>query len=287
MTSPSRGQRRPTWKKRLLNSFLCLSGGYLGLLALLLAMEDWMLYHPSGAADWGPPPASVAVEDVTLTAADGTPLHAWWSAPPGWKPADGAVLFSHGNGGNLSYRARAIAPLQQLHRAVLVFDYPGFGKSGGTCSEAGCYAAGDAAYDWLTGTQRVPGRRIVLYGGSLGGGVATDLAARRPCEALFLVAAFTSFPDMAAKQIPWMPGRWLVHNGFDNLRKIGSCTAPVFIAHSPDDQLIPFSQGQRLFEAARGPKRFFPMPGVAHNDMPGPGVLPALAQFLRDCGSAD
>jgi fermentation-respiration switch protein FrsA (DUF1100 family) len=221
-----------------------------------------------------------------MTSADGTPLHAWWAAPPGWRPTQGAVLVCHGNGGNLSHRGAIFAPwLEQMNQALLVFDYPGFGRSGGSPSESGCYAAGDAAYDWLTQTQHVPASRLVLYGGSLGGGIATDLAARRPCRALLLVCAFTSFPDMAQKEIPWMPGRWLVHNGFDNLRKIAACSVPVFIAHSPDDHLIPFSQGQRLFAAAPGPKKFFPMPGKPHNDQPAKDVYPALRKFLDDCAA--
>jgi fermentation-respiration switch protein FrsA (DUF1100 family) len=88
---------------------------------------------------------------------------------------------------------------------------------------------------------------------------------------------------MAQKEVPWMPARWLVRNGFDNLRKIASCPVTVFISHSPIDHLVPFSQGQRLFDAAPGPKRFFSMPGARHNDLPGPGVLPALRQFLDEC----
>jgi fermentation-respiration switch protein FrsA (DUF1100 family) len=262
---------------------LVLSGGYIGIVLLLLAMEDWLLYHPSGADDWTLPPTGFSVDDVELSSADGTRLHTWWAAPEGWKPADGAMLFCHGNGGNLSCRGCVLEPwLNQMRQAVLMFDYPGFGRSGGAPSEAGCYAAGDAAYDWLAGVKHVPSRQILLYGGSLGSGIATDLAARRPCRALLLIAAFTSFPDMAQKQFPWIPGRWLVRNQFDNLVKIASCRVPIFIAHSPNDHLIPFTQGQRLFEAAPEPKRFCPMPGAQHNDLATPEVLTALQQFLNE-----
>jgi fermentation-respiration switch protein FrsA (DUF1100 family) len=168
----------------------------------------------------------------------------------------------------------------EMKQAVLVFDYPGYGKSGGACSEAGCYASGEAALDWLTQAQKVSPRRIVLYGGSLGAAIATDLAARRPCRALFLVAPFTSFPDVAQERFPWLPGRWLVRNQFDNLGKIGACRAPVFIAHEADDRLIPFSQGRRLFAAAPEPKELFVLHGGWHNDQPGPAVYPALRAFL-------
>ncbi len=167
--------------------------------------------------------------------------------------------------------------------AVLVFDYPGYGRSSGVPSEAGCYAAGDAAYDWLSKVQHVPAERIILVGGSLGGGIATDLARRRPHRVLVLVAAFTSFPDMAQLKYPWLPARWLVHNHFDNLGKIADCRGPVFIAHAPQDKLIPFEQGERLFAAAHEPKRFFPMPNYWHNDLPVEAFYPALGDFLAEC----
>jgi fermentation-respiration switch protein FrsA (DUF1100 family) len=283
MNVANTGASRPAWKTFLSRSCLMLSGSYVGILVVLLALEDWMLYHPSGAAEWCPPPEGIQVKDVSLRSADGTRLHGWWATPPAWKPSDGATLFCHGNGGNVSFRRDVFRPfLTQMRQGLLVFDYPGFGCSGGRPSEAGCYVAGEAAYQWLTEVQQVPGRRVLLYGGSLGGGIATDLATRLPCRALFLVAAFTSFPDMAQKEVPWLPARFLVHNGFNNLQKIACCRVPVFIAHSPDDGLIPFSQGQRLFAAAATPKRFFPMPGAWHNDLPREDVYPALRQFLDE-----
>jgi fermentation-respiration switch protein FrsA (DUF1100 family) len=268
-----------TWKRRLARLVLLLLLGYAGLTGVLLFLEDWFLYHPVGP-DGTRPPEGISVEDVTLKAADGTPLHAWWSAPPGWKPAEGAVLFCHGNGGHLAWRGGVFRPWLQVRQGVLVFDYPGIGRSGGSPSEAGCYTAGEASLAWLTEVQKVPPGRVVLYGGSLGGAVAVDLATRHPCRALFLVSTFTSFPDMAQKVLPWVPGRWLVHNQFNSLGKIGSCHVPVFIAHDRDDDLIPFSQGERLFAAAAEPKRFAATTGIHHNDQPGPEVYPDLWRFL-------
>jgi fermentation-respiration switch protein FrsA (DUF1100 family) len=131
--------------------------------------------------------------------------------------------------------------------------------------------------------QKVPAERLLLYGGSLGGGTAVELARRRPHRALVLVASFTSFPDMAQTRFPWLPGRWLVHNQFDNVGKIADCRGPVFIAHAPGDGLIPFAQGQRLFAVAGEPKRFLPMPNYRHNDIPIDGFYPALRDFLADC----
>jgi fermentation-respiration switch protein FrsA (DUF1100 family) len=274
---------RRSWKHRVGRTAVFGCYCYVGVLLVLLALENWFLFHPYSAKDaWDPPPPGLAVEDVALTSSDGTPIHAWWAAPPGWEPRQGAVIICHGNAGNLSWWGDAARLWeQQMKVAVLLFDYPGYGRSGGRPTEAGCYAAGDAAYDWLTGERKVPGERVLLYGESLGGAVAIDLAARRPHRALFSNKAFTSIPDMAGERFPWLPARWLVRNKFDNLRKLPTCARPVFMAHGTADPLVPFAQAQRLFAAAPEPKEFYPVQGGDHDyplDVP---LLSAFARFLE------
>jgi fermentation-respiration switch protein FrsA (DUF1100 family) len=279
--SPTKGKRL-SWRRRLLRLAALLALGYGGILALLLLFENRLVFNPVRAGDaWHQPPDD-RVQDVALRAADGTALHAWWCPTEGWEPAHGAVLYFHGRGGNVSTHSGAKRRWQQgpLHQAVLVVDYPGYGRSEGSPSEAGCYAAADAAYDWLTGVQGVPPGRVLIYGESLGGGVAVELASRRDHRALVLVSTFTSMPDMAAQLFPWLPGRWLVRNQFDNLARIGRCRRPVFIAHGTADGLIPFAQGQRLFAAANEPKQFLTMEGHHHGEAPPPDFDEALARFL-------
>ena len=261
---------------------------YFGALFVLLAMEDRFLYHPTTPAEaWLPPPAGVRVEDVVLTCADGTPIHAWWGAPDGWTPERGAVLHCHGNDGNVSQWGQVIPTWQgRLKTGVLVFDYPGYGKSGGSPTEAGCYAAADAAYDWLTREKQVPAERVLLLGESLGTAIATDLASRRPCRALVLCSPFTSFPDVAQDKYPIFPGRWLVHNQFDSRRKIAGCRCPVFIAHGTADTVVPFAHGERLYAAAPEPKRFLAMPGHTHDDGPDDAFFDALRRFLDETAPA-
>jgi fermentation-respiration switch protein FrsA (DUF1100 family) len=255
---------------------------YLGVLIVLLSLENRFLYHPCPASlDWLDPPAGLSVRDVELASADGTQLHAWWAAPPGWKPESGALLYAHGNAGNLSHRGERVQRwVESTGRGVLIFDYPGYGRSTGRPSEASCYAAGESAHAWLKETMRVPEDDVILYGGSLGGAVAIDLATRHRCRALLLVSAFTSFPDMAQKTVPWLPARWLLRNRFDNLRKIPTVRGPVLIAHGTADRLVPFAQGERLFAAAPEPKRFVPLPGLDHNDSPGPVLYEAVRDFV-------
>jgi fermentation-respiration switch protein FrsA (DUF1100 family) len=111
-----------------------------------------------------------------MSAADGTPIHAWWCPAPSGEPTRNVLLYCHGNAGNLSQRGFLVDRWQkQLGVAVLIFDYPGYGKSGGKVSEAGCYAAADAAYDWLMEHQHISPQHLLLYGGSLGAAVAVDL----------------------------------------------------------------------------------------------------------------
>jgi fermentation-respiration switch protein FrsA (DUF1100 family) len=279
--NPPPGRR--SWKRRLVRPLGTLLACYLGVIIVLLALENSLVYHPVRAIqDWCEPP-NPRVRDVELRTADGTPIHAWWCP---WQGSRGAVLYCHGNAGNLSHRAGSVAELQQvLHESVLIFDYPGYGRSGGRPSEQGCYAAAGAAYDWLVEKQKVPPERILLYGGSLGGGVAVDLASRRPHRALVLLRTFTSMPAVAQGLYPWLPVRLLMRNRYDNLAKIGRCRGPVFIAHGTDDRLVPFALGRRLFEAANEPKLFFRMEGGDHNSPVPTDLLPTLRQFLADAES--
>jgi fermentation-respiration switch protein FrsA (DUF1100 family) len=230
--------------------------------------------------DWQPPPPGLHVEDLDLA---GGKVHAWWATPPGWTAAQGALLYCHGNAGNLSHRGEGLRRwLDAFGIGVLIFDYPGYGKSHGLPTEASCYAAADAGYDWLTAAANVPPEKLLLYGGSLGGAVAIDVASRRTHRALVLVSAFSSLADMARKQFPWLPTRWLVRDQWDNINKIHRTRGPVFIAHGTADRVVPFAQGQRLFAAANEPKQFFALHGYDHHHSPGPDFYHALGRFLDD-----
>jgi fermentation-respiration switch protein FrsA (DUF1100 family) len=239
-----------------------------------------LLYHPvpTPAAQVAPPGSWV--QDIDLEQPDGNRLHLRWCPVAG---ASGALLYCHGNAGNLSGRAAAVRDLMTgLGESVLIFDYPGYGRSGGKPSEEGCYAAAERAFDWLTQEKGIPPERIILFGKSLGGGVATELATRRPHRALVLVKTFTSVPDLGRELYSWVPASCGGHNRFDNLAKIGQCPGPVFIAHGDADRLIPYSHAEKLHAAAPEPKALYRIPGCGHNDPLPPDCLPALKQFLRD-----
>lgn len=251
--------------------------GYCAAVVTLLLFENSMLYRPATASQsWSAPP-SAEVEEIELRTDDGTRIHAWWWPRPG---SDEVLLYCHGNGGNLSRRGKVMGAFRDsLNANVLIFDYPGYGKSDGSPTEAGCYAAADAAYDWLTSKMKFAGERIIICGQSLGGGVAVELARRRPHRALVLLRTFTSAPAVAATVVPWAPVTLLMYNRFDNLVKIGQCERPVFIAQARDDRLVPFEHGRRLYAAARSPKLFCELDG-GHNDPLPRELFVKLRQFL-------
>jgi fermentation-respiration switch protein FrsA (DUF1100 family) len=242
------------------------------------AVENSLVYHPAHTCVQEESLPEAAPR-ISLHSADGVAISARWFPYAG---ARGAVLYCHGNAGDLDGRAREVCALgRTLGESVLLFDYPGFGQSAGRPDEAGCHAAAEAAYDWLVGQRAVRPEDVLIYGESLGGGVAVHLAARRPHRALILVRTFTSLPDVAQGLCPWLPVHWLMSNRFNNLEEIGRCRQPTFIARGEADRLIPFAHGERLYAAADGPAFLFTLRGADHNDPLGPDFYAALRTFLQ------
>jgi pimeloyl-ACP methyl ester carboxylesterase len=266
-----------TRRRRLRRWLLFLVLLWAGPLAVLLWFENALVYRPT--RELFAPPAG-DVRDVWLASADGTRLHGWWLPHP--DPA-GAAVVAHGNGGNLSHRGPMAAELRdRLRLSVLLFDYPGYGRSDGSPSEVGCYHAGDAAYLWVTEAEKFPGERVLLVGESLGGGVATDLAQRHPNRGLVLAKTFTSLPAVAKRQFPWLPTHLLMANRFDNRFKIARLTTPVFIAHGTADDLVPFAHAEELYAAANPPKRLFRLEGQDHNAWLPAAFYEELGRFLAE-----
>jgi fermentation-respiration switch protein FrsA (DUF1100 family) len=273
---------RRSWTHRAAQGLLGIVYCYAVVVIVALCLENRLLYQGLRAGEhWYAPPGNVVPSDVSLTSADGTHLHGWWSETPGWTPKQGALLFLHGNGANLSDRGACLGAVNRILKLpALIIDYPGYGKSDGSPSERGCYAAGEAAFAWLTDSRQVAPERIVLFGGSLGGGVATELATRHPHRALVLVSTFTSFPDEAQDVVPWLPGKWLVRNQYNNLAKLPSIRGPVFVANGTRDDLIDYHMSEKLYHAAVGPKKYCPMEGEPHGDFMPDDALHTLRAFL-------
>ncbi len=253
------------------------------LMGFFRFLENFMLYHPSSVVDLTPAAYSVPFEDVRFEAADGTRLHAWYAPPP---EADGPVLlWAHGNAGNLAHRAENVAAFRREARAgVFIFDYRGFGLSEGSPGEEGLYSDARGAYAWLR--TRVPPERLFLFGRSLGAAVVVKLAAEGvQARGLILESPFESLVAMGRNIFPFLPVSWIVSQKFDNAALLPSVRMPVFILHGDADQIVPFEQGKRLFEAAPAPKRFYRIPGAGHNGtylLGGPPYWEAWRAFLRN-----
>lgn len=236
-----------------------------GLYAVVCAVVAWK----QGSLVWfpGPPPIQtpamdgIAFDDLTLTTSDGVSIHGWRLRCKG--DARGAIVLCHGNAGNIAMRIPLSTAFLEMGYDVVLFDYRGYGGSGGVPSEEGTYRDAEAAWDWTRAAGFDPGH-IVACGESLGGAVAIELARRREVAALILEDTFTSLSDMGAKIYPWLPVRWVLRIKYDSIAKIGRVKAPVLVIHSRADDLVPFEQGERLFEAAAGKKEFLET-GGAHS----------------------
>ncbi len=223
----------------------------------------------------GPPPPGV--EERWILTGDGQRLHAWYAPPRGHAPV---LLWSHGNAGNIAHREPALLALAARGLGVLAYDYRGYGRSEGSPSEAGVYLDARGAFDDLT-TRGVAPSAIVCFGESLGGAVSIEVATRRPCAAVAVVSTFTRLADLARRH--YGPVGSLAGNRFDSLARVPRLTVPVFVAHGDRDEIVPFELGERLFGAARRPKRFHRIAGAEHNDaLDHPGLLDAVTRFALE-----
>jgi len=229
---------------------------------LMPRFADRLVYFPSRALDGGTPAAlGLAYEDVALTTSDGVRLHAWYVRAPA---ARRTLLFLHGNAGNISHRLDKLAVLADLDLDVLLLDYRGYGRSQGAPDEPGTYRDAAAAYAWLR-ARGVEPADLIVYGESLGGPIATDLAAHQPVAGLVLESAPSSILAVARYHYPWVPVQFFLSAHYDALSRIGGVQAPLLILHSPADAIVPFSMAEQLYSAAPAPKRLVRLAG-GHND---------------------
>ena len=263
------------------------------LIAVLLAaivvvpvlFEKRLIYFPFRRLEVTPKELGLRFEEVRLVADDGTALHGWFL------PVEGArhtVLVCHGNAGNISHRLdRALLMHAKLKTDVFLFDYRGYGLSEGTPDEQGTYRDARAALRYLITERGIDRANLIVFGESLGAAVALQLALEEPVSALVLEAPFTSIGDMARSVPPFLPLGRLLRTRYDNLAKVSGLRVPLLVLHGDRDTTVPFAQGQRLFDAAPEPKRFFAIPGASHNDtylIGGDAYWQAWREFLKGLG---
>ena len=242
-------------------------GGYIGAALYMRANETAFVFHPDqyGGRAMVAAAENLPVEAVRIPTPDSLTLSAWVIPPvPTTEESPLWVLFLHGNAANISVPLRQawIRPMRALGVGLVLVDYRGYGASDdGLLTEEGLYRDARATFDWLTTTRGIDPSHVVIFGHSLGSGVATHLAARVGAAGLVLEGAFTSIPDVGAGRYPWLPIRWLARERFASLDRADSIAMPKLLLHAEDDGAIPFAMGQQLFAALQAPKSFATLTG--------------------------
>lgn len=232
----------------------------LGALALALyGCQSVVLYNPD--PDVEHTPLSLLLldyDDVTLTTSDDVAISAWFVPAIDERAV---ILLCHGNAGNISHRLGWIRIMNNLGYSVLAFDYRGYGNSEGRPTEEGTYRDAEAAWEYLTRTRGIDPDRIIIFGRSLGGAIAANLASNHRPAGLILEAAFTSYPDIAEYKGGSIPIRWAAAYQYNTVEALQSVNSPVMVIHSVDDRVVPFQHGQALFAVAHPPKMFLEIQG--------------------------
>lgn len=217
-----------------------------------------MIFYPYKTLQASPKDWNMDYEDVALKTADGIQLHGWFIAKPG---ANKTVLFFHGNAGNISHRRDSIRIFHNIGLNVFIIDYRGYGKSQGSPSEKGLYLDARAAWNYLLEQKKIKSEDIILFGRSLGGAVATQLATQVKPAGLILESTFTSASDMAEMIMPVLSMLIILRYQFNSIDRIKGITQPILVLHSPQDDIIPYQLGVKLFENANEPRTFVNMTG--------------------------
>jgi fermentation-respiration switch protein FrsA (DUF1100 family) len=258
-----------------MKAVLAVAALYGGLVVLMYVMQRSLQYHPDPLRT---PPAVAGLpeaREVVLDTPDGEKVIVWNVPPRDGKPL---ILYFHGNAGTLRDRAGRFRALVADGTGLVALSYRGYGGSTGSPSERGLTIDAEAAYRFALG--EAPAGRIVVFGESLGTGVAVALAASRQVGSVILESPFTSAADVGAAAYWFLPVRPLMKDPFYSDRLIGKVTAPLLVLHGARDRVVPIELGERLFALAHEPKRFVRFPEGGHVDLDHYGGIEVVREFL-------
>jgi uncharacterized protein len=248
---------------------------YGGIVGVMYLAQRSLMYVPD-IAHVSPVAAGLPqAEELTLTTADSEQLVAWHVVPRSDSPV---ILYLQGNGGALRHRAKRFTQLVQNGFGLFAVSYRGFGGSTGSPSETGLLR--DAAAAYSSCTDRYPVERIVIWGESLGTGVAVALASKQPVGRLILEAPFTSAAEVARLSYPLIPVGLLMKDQFRSDARVGAITVPTLVLHGELDRVVPIAFGERLYAAIRAPKRFVRFANGEHEGLDAHGAIAAVRDFL-------
>ena len=264
-------------KKRIIQYALLLLLGLTLLNSCMYQQQPSMIFFPYATLDQTPAEWGLAYEDVILHSEDGVRLHGWYIPHHGSKQV---LLFFHGNAGNISHRGASVEIFHRLGLNLFIFDYRGYGKSQGKPDEEGLYNDARAAWRYLTNERGFEQEDIILFGRSLGGAVAAELAAEVEPGGLILESTFSSAKDVANALLPVLSRLIFLRYDFNTAAHVTRMRSPLLVLHSPDDEIIPFHLGEKVFHAANEPKSFVRMRGD-HNS----GFLMSQPDYERALGA--
>jgi len=245
-------------------------------------IEDYQTYKPMAEFEVHPSQENLTFEEIDFISTQGTRIYGWYFPIPG---AEKTLVLFHGNAGNISHNLFFVKLFQALTPVnVYLFDYRGYGKNGGRSCTPGILRDAEEAILQIKEKLKSQDQKLIFFGRSLGGVLAIETAARVPCDGLIVENTFLSFREIAKTFYPFIPLFLLTTDRLDAQDRIGKVTCPVLVVHSTLDHLIPFHHGERLFEAAKEPKEFYPVQGAGHDDavdIGGENYLTVLKRFIE------
>jgi len=257
---------------------------YLAVAFYIYYMQSNLLYYPNLPGRnliSTPEDIGLSFQDVEFVTEDNIKLHGWFIPS---NEAKKTILFFHGNAGNISHRLESIKIFNQLKLNVFIFDYRGYGQSEGKTTEKGTYKDAEAAWNYLNNVQGINAQQVIIFGRSLGASIASWLARKYTPSGLIIESGFSSVTSMGQRFYPFLPVRLLTRFKYDTKSYIEDISCPVMIAHSSDDEIIPYDEGRKIFDAAAEPKYFLEMHG-GHNDgfiLTGAAYIEGLRSFIDD-----
>lgn len=232
-----------------------------------------MVFHPTSDVDVTPSDWELTFEDVTLELKNKTKIHGWYLPN---SEAKKTILFFHGNGGNISHRGDSLYIFHKLKLNVLIIDYPGYGNSKGRPSEKNLYESASSAWEFLLNNKKINPKNIIIFGRSLGGAIAVDLASKVKSGGLILESTFSSVRDVLKIIMPTQSNFIYLRYSMDSFKKIDKVDVPVLVIHSAEDEVIPFELGKKLFSAISSEKEFLQIQG-SHNN----GFMQSIQPYMQ------
>lgn len=251
---------------------------YVACLVLITIFQRQLMYFPDNSPVTPEQVNLQDTQDITLSTKDGERLQAWYHHP---EKGEYTIVYFHGNAGHIGYRAGRLRHFMEDGFGFLITSYRGYGSSTGSPSEQGLYTDAHTALNYILQTQGIAPESVLLYGESMGTGVATEMATHYNLGGLILEAPYKSVRERSQEMFPWLPAQWMVWDEYDSLSKISSVDEPLLIFHGEKDPVIPISHGRALFEAANEPKKAYFLPFIYHHNFDREMIDASIIAFYK------